>query len=218
MLPQSPVERLSHFFLQYKPIMYRKRELVLHANDTPQGVYYIRRGFVRFYSISSDGEELTFMVFQKLDFFPVRWAVTGQAMTYYYETMTPTQLHLAPRGEFLSFLKKNPDVVFYLMENMLIRLRNIYERMEYMAYGHASAKVALMLVICSERYGVKEEGGVRIQVPLTHKDIASLVSVTRETVSVEMETLAKQGVIEHRSRYIFVPDIKKLQEASHLTT
>lgn len=216
MVDESTIKNMEEFFLAYKPILYRKRELVLRANDTPQGVYFIERGYVRFYAVSQQGEELTFMIFQPGDFFPVRWAVTGQPMIYYYETLTPTTLHLAPRLAFIAFLKKQPEVVFSLMENMLIRLRNIYERMEYMAYGNAASKIALMLLICSERYGTKKGKGVKIQVPLTHRDIASLVSLTRETVSAEMEKLTGRNIITYEKRYIVVPDIEKLQHATLL--
>jgi len=55
---------------------------------------------------------------------------------------------------------------------------------------------------------------ILIHIPLTHRDIAMLVGMTRETVSIEIKKLERKGIIEYKGRSIFVKDLRKLKEGS----
>ncbi|MBI2034616.1 MAG: Crp/Fnr family transcriptional regulator [Candidatus Levybacteria bacterium] len=212
------MEALEFFFSQFKPLLYKKRETVLRADDTPQGVYFIKKGYVRVYSISQEGQELTLFILQPNDFFPVRWSITRDPIRYSYETLTPTEVWRAPRELFVSFLRKRPGILFEIMRRTLTRLGSILQGMEYLVYGDAYAKVAAILLILTDRFGRQTSLAKRIAIPfpLTHKDIAALIGVTRETVSLEMEKLYRKNILVHESHFVVVSDIEKLKKESLL--
>ncbi len=212
------MEALEFFFSQFKPLLYKKRETVLRADDTPQGVYFIKKGYVRVYSISQEGQELTLFILQPNDFFPVRWSITRDPIRYSYETLTPTEVWRAPRELFVSFLRKRPGILFEIMRRTLTRLGSILQGMEYLVYGDAYAKVASILLILTDRFGRQTSLAKRIAIPfpLTHKDIAALIGVTRETVSLEMEKLYRKNILVHESHFVVVSDIEKLKKESLL--
>lgn len=191
---------------------------MLRSDDTPQGVYFITKGFVRFYSLSKEGEELTLLIFKPHDFFPVRWAITGKPLYYSYETMTPVEAIRAPREAFVTYLKHNPEVLFQITGSILIRLNNTFERMKYLVYGNAYAKVASMLVLCAQRYGKQNNLETILEVPLTHHDIATLIGLTRETVSVEMGKLVKRGMIRDLGKHVCITDLDRLKEEAGWST
>ena len=212
----SPLEVLERFFAKSGLIRYKKGTTILHGADEPQGVYFLKKGYVRLYSISSDGEEMTLIIFKPQDFFPVMWAINNTPNMFYLETMTTVEVYRISREEFIGFIKGNPDVLFELTSKILVRLGGILQRMQYLAFGNAYGKVASIIYICAERFG--KEGGkkVVIDVPLTHKDIANLVGITRETVSVEMKKLAHKRIIDYKGKIITVYDLVKLREESLL--
>ena len=72
------------------------------------------------------------------------------------------------------------------------------------------------MLICAERFGKKVGRDVVIQVPLTHKDIANLVGMTRETVSIEMKKLAHRSLIGYKGKTVTVHDLVKLKDESLL--
>ncbi len=213
-MEEQAATSLLSFFSGYQRLFYKRREMILRAEDTPQGVYFIKEGYVRFYAISKDGEELSLLIFKPYDFFPVRWAITGRPLYYYYESLTPVEVFRSPREGFVTYLKNNPEVLFQITSSMLIRLNTTFERMKYLVYGNAFAKVASMLVICVQQYGEEKGKMIRIGVPLTHQDIASLIGMTRETVSVEMGKLEKKGLISYEEKHIIVTDLKGLETVS----
>lgn len=130
--------------------------------------------------------------------------------------MGHVELQQAPRDEFVKFVKANGDVLFELTSKILIRLGGLIERMVYMVFGNAYNKVASIIAICAERFGYPDKEGVVIDVLLTHKEIANLLGIARETVSIEIKKLEKLGIIGYKGRYIVVRDVKALRGESRI--
>ncbi len=213
----DPQEALARFFSSVtKEIAYKKGEIIMRPDDAPQGVYFVLKGYVRFYTLSKEGEELTFLLLGPGDFFPVRWALTGQQLAYYYEAMTPVVLQRAAKDRFVAFLETNPGVLVAITGAILTRLKTVFDRMEYLAYGNAYEKVASIIYVFARDYGAKEGRQTLVRIPLTHQDIASLIGVTRETVTVEMGKLSDAGVITHKGKALAVENMEKLRKESLL--
>lgn len=210
-------QKLDGFFAQFKKIHYQKGDIILRADEEPRGVLFLEKGYVKLYSISEDAQELTLIIFKPEDFFPVMWAINATPNNYYLEATSTAELWQAPRGELIKFLKANSDVLFELTSRILIRLGGLLKRMEYMIFGNAQNKVASIISICAERFGQPQEGRSVIGVILTHQDIASLIGVTRETVSIEIKKLEKRGIIGYKGRYLVVKDARRLKETAMLS-
>ncbi|MBI2598676.1 Crp/Fnr family transcriptional regulator [Candidatus Curtissbacteria bacterium] len=198
------LHKLDSFFTRYKPLYFKRGETILRAGDPPLGFFYLKKGFVRVYSIAKNGEELTLIIFKPGDFFPLVWAINNASNDYFVEAMTGCEIARAPREEFVSFVVNNPDVSYDLTKRTLVRLGGLMRRMEYLVFGNAGHKVASILLICAERFGKKIGRNVIIKVPLRHQDIATLVGMTRETVSIEMKRLERKGVCVHKGKFLVI--------------
>lgn len=208
------LQKLADFFKSSQAINYKKGEMILRAQDEPPGVFYLKRGYARLYSLSKDGEELTLIIFKPQDFFPYMWVINKTPNYWYVEAMTAVEVWRAPREEFLNFLKDNSEVFFELTGRILVRLEGLLRRMEYLAFGNAHAKVASIILICAERFGKTIDGRLTIDVPLTHKDIANLVGVARETASIELKKMERKGLIFYQGRHLVIKDKKGLESES----
>ena len=211
-MAQEPAETLESFFSQFRRLSYKKREVIIRPGDEPPGVFFISRGFVKVYSLSETGQELDLIIFKPGDFFPIIWAVTDIPLNQYCETMTPCEFWRSPKEDFRQFLQNNPQVLWEATSKILTRLRGLLERMEYMVFGNAYQKVASILVICAERFGMVKNHGILIRVPLTHRDVASLIGLTRETASVELKKLENARIISKSGGRILVKNFEKLKE------
>lgn len=215
-MEQRISEKLNNFFSRFKKLSFKKGETILRADDKPGGVLYLKKGYTRLYSLSKDAQELILIIFKAEDVFPLMWAINDTPNAYYMEAITDAELYQAPKEKFLTFIKNNNEVLFELTSRILMRFGGILSRMEYAIFGHARSKVASIILICAERFGIKDKQGVIIQVPLTHQDIANLIGVARETVSIEMEALQKKGLIRHQGKYLVVKNVQKLKRESVL--
>jgi CRP-like cAMP-binding protein len=59
-----------------------------------------------------------------------------------------------------------------------------------------ASRLARVLVRFSKQYGVPTERGVRIELPVTHQDLANMIGTARETVSRNMARFRQQGYVK----------------------
>lgn len=215
-MDKNPLQKLDDFFTKFQLLRYRKKDTILRTDNVPSEVFYFKSGYARLYSVSKDGQELTSIIFQPSDIFPLIWINNELPHSYNLEAMTPVELYRVPRERAIDFIRSNPQIFYELTDKILTRVNGLLERIEYLVFGNAYSKVASIVVICAERFGKKNGKNIIIQVPLTHKDIASLVGLTRETASIELEKLKKKGIIDYRGKIIVVKNIEKLRKESLL--
>lgn len=205
---------LNIFFNQHKSSLYRKKELILRGEDNLPYIFYIKQGFVRVYGVSEEGEELTLAILSPADFFPVTWTFDHIPSHYYLEAITNTEVVRVHQDQFLQFINTHPKVFHDLAGMVLSQFGQLWNRIEYLTFGNAYTKVASTLLVLAEKFGEKDQQEVVINVPLTHKDIAALVGITRETACLEIKKLERKGVIGHLGRAFVVKNVDKLEEES----
>ena len=211
-MPDEPhLVKLDEFFQKTKLLFYKRRALILHPNDPPSSVFYIKNGYVRVYRISEEGEELTMTILKPKDFFPLTYGINKIVNPYYLEAITPLELWRAPQEQFLDFIKNDQDVLYELTSRIIVRFDGVLTRMEYLMFSNAYMKVATTLLVCAKRFGEVQGSNVVIKVPLTHRDIATLVGITRETTSLEMKKLENEGFLGRMGRLLVIKNIENLE-------
>lgn len=210
--------KLYDFFSQFSTLKYAKGETILRAGDLAQGVYFVKSGYAKLNSVSQEGKELILVIYKNGDFFPVVWTFFGQKPSIYsYEAITDTQILRAPRERFIEFINSDKEMFLEVTKGIIVRFQTALRRMQYLTFGDASAKLASILLICGRDFGIEKKEEIEIQLPLTHKDIANLVGVTRETVSLELKKLDRKGLIAYNKKLITIKDKKSLEERAILS-
>ena len=212
------LKKLNPFFSQYKPLQYKKGQVIIRPEDEIKYIYFIEKGYVKFYYLSEDGKEMTFLIYKPGYIFPLLFTFLGDTTTkYYFEAHTPVTLRRAPRETFTELISTNTFLLFSLSQEVVIRWQELLNRIELLKLGSAGQNVAYVLAFCAEQFGVKNGHKVTIDLPLAHKDIASMVGLTRETVSLEMKKFEQMGIIEYKRNDIAIKDIKVFREKTGIT-
>ena len=209
---------LASFFAQFRTFHYKKDEIILRPGDMPQGVYFVHLGYVRLYSFSREGKELTLIIYKKGDFFPVVWAFkVKEPSIYYFEALNKVEIQRAPRESFIEFIQKNNDAFMEVNDHILERFQTALKRMQYLAFGNSKSKLASILLICGKDFGIEKNREIEIQIPFTHKDISNLMGVTRETVSVELKQFENRRLIKYNGKLMVLKNRGGLEEEAILT-
>ena len=210
--------KLEKFFGGYKLRTYRRGDIILHEEDTPNGVYYIKNGVVKLYSYSPEGDELIRIILGPGDLFPIRWTLSQEPIDFYLEPMNQVDCWYAPRQDFLNLIRNDSELDLALEDYIVKRMGTLYKRMEFFAFGDAYQKIISILVFLEKRFGKKEGDFIKIDVPITQSDLGALVGMARETTNEELEKLKKQGIIEWQEHHIIIKDLKKLCDNSPFIT
>lgn len=211
--------QLENFFKTYNFLSFKKGETIINAEESPVGVYFLKKGYARLNSISPDGQELTLNIFKPGSYFSMMWAIAEIPNNYYFQAMTDIEVYQAPKDPTIEFLKENPEILFELTSRILVGLAGTLGTMESLLFGKANNKIASVLLTCVKRFGKKTENGQSlINLPLTHQDIANLAGLTRETTSLEMEKLVSKGLIDNRHKSIIIRDYERLEDEAQVHT
>ena len=203
------------YFDQFPARSFKKHAPLINAGDEFQKIYYLKKGYVRLYSISPEGKELTLIVYGPGEFFPLFIALTPPSpYPYWAEAMSPIELITVPVQSFTSFFKQNPEILFELAVRLLTRLSGALRSMENLAFGSAENRLCSVIIVLSQRFGIRQDEFMLVDAPFTHKDLANLAGLTRETVSAIMSELKKKGIIDYKNQRILIKSLPRLTKES----
>ena len=204
---------LEDFFMKGRSIRAPKGQVVIRGDDENPDIYYVGKGFIKVYSINDEGEEYLHIIYKQGDIFPLIWIFRNRLRRVFYEAMTDSVVWRLPKERFLEYIKANTDIVSYSVIEKLAEQFNIYaDRLDNLEYRSAGERVVYRLLFLASRFGQRSGDKLIIDAPLTHKLIAESVNLTRESVSREIESLTKAGLIGTQNGKIVIKSIKKLSQ------
>ncbi len=208
--------KLRPLFHKYPPLYYKKEQIIIRPEDKIENIYFIEKGFVRFYYLSDEGKEMTFLIYKPGYFFPILYAFFGNKTRYYFEALTPVVLRRAPRETFTKVVEANNALSLAISKEIILRMQGILSKMEFLTLGTAYQNVAFTILICAQEFGKKNKQSIVLNLPLAHKDIASMAGLTRETVSIEMKRLEKEGLIAYKRNHITIKNLDKYKKKTKI--
>jgi CRP/FNR family transcriptional regulator, cyclic AMP receptor protein len=187
-------------------IDFRRRRFIYRAGDEANALYVIARGRVKLCRVEtgSDREAV-------IDILPVG-SLFGESALYSaaglrekcavaYEN---SRLLRIPVGEFKRGMIENRELYDYTFRLIGQRRAQAERRVADFALDAIPARLEKLLIEYSNRYGVHDTAGVLIDIPLPHREIASIVGSTRESVTVRLNALRREGIIDFVNRKILI--------------
>lgn len=200
------------FYKQFSTRVYKIGEVIIRADDNPQGIFCLTKGYVRQYTISKTGIELTLQILKPITYFPLIWAINGAPNIYFYEALTPVEVGRAPKEKVISFIKDKPSIILELMSKLLEDYAETLSRIEHLVFSDAYRRVISVLLYIAKHFGEKNNNVVVVNHRFTQQNIATLVGVTRETASIEIGILEKKGLIKFIDHSMQFTNINKLEQ------
>lgn len=201
---------LKKFFEDYRTFVYKPGETIIQPGEKLTTIHYLEIGYVSQQIISENGEDFILNIFKPGSYFPISLVIQGLENEYFYESLTEVKVKKAPIKEVLLFLKNNPAAMEELLLRLSAGLNMLATRTEALVFGDAGRKVAATLYFTAQRFGKNKDNKLIISFPLTHKRIATMTGITRETVSIEMSKLKKKKIIDYKGKQVSILDIKQL--------
>ena len=207
----NKTQEFEIFYEQFSTRDYKKGEMLIRADDDPQGIFCLTKGYVRQYTISKSGNELSLHILKPISYFPMVWAINGTPNVYFFEALTPVEVGRAPKEQVVNFIKDKPSLLFELMSELLEDYAETLTRVEHLVFSDAYRRVISILLYIAKHFGEQQKNNSTIvHHRFTQQDIATLVGVVRETAGIELAELEKKGLIKYIDRSILFENIDKL--------
>ena len=182
--------------------------------DQSEALFMLKTGRVRIYQVAPDGWEFTLAVVEAGTMFG-EMALTAQRLREAYaEAMEPSDICVLKNEDLERLVRGNPDVGLRMIRVLSERLRLCETRLEDISLKDVPARLASLVLQLAESEGIVTHEGPKIPTRYTHRQLATMISSSRETVTRAFTKLQRAGAVELRRRNIYVKDIKALERAA----
>lgn len=173
-----------------------KNTLIQTPDTFKEGFYFVKKGKVRLYTLSEEGKQFTLDILKEGNVFGEMNGISLGTRSVYIETLEECDICLMNRQRFEQFLIEHPAFMMNLMKVLSERIKGMSELTQKLALGNLHDKIMHNLTRLADQMGWVEEGDYgRINLVLTHQEIAWMAGATRESVSVALHDLARVGRI-----------------------
>ncbi len=182
---------------------YPKNQIICYQGDKLTEIYQIKSGHIKAYTILDSGDNRTLFLLTKCDIFPIAFSLTldwdQHQLRYFYQSMTNVEVDILDHSAFKQMIEDDPKKMTAYLSYMSASNQAIMSQLEVMKNKKAINKVAMLLPYLVDKLGEEiAPNKYRLDLKLSHQEIADLSGVTRETTTTLIKELKKQGVLEQK--------------------
>lgn len=185
---------------------FRRRQIVYLPGDPGEHVFFLQGGRVKCSKVSRDGKELTLDYHGSGAFFGELCLFGGAPREEMAEAMKNTIVALLPRDALRDLVFGDPVLAFRFAEVLAQRRRHAETRLEHFVFRDVHAKLAALLLELGREYGQETEDGVKVDLKITHQEMANLIGSTRETISLALASFRKRNLVNLLGRTVVLTD------------
>ncbi|RJQ30497.1 MAG: Crp/Fnr family transcriptional regulator [Peptococcaceae bacterium] len=190
-------------------VHYPKGHVIFSAGEISDRVYLIESGWVKIYRLSTDGRRVTVgSIRSPGEMMGLAETLWGGERTCFAGAINDASLVVVGKNKFEELLAVQPFLAIKIAKLLGARMREAESIIHEMVCWQAPGRLALMLLKMGERCGVETKNGIKINLPLTHEEIACMVGTSRQTVTSLLSTFKQEKsiVLEGREINIVNPD------------
>ncbi len=201
------IERIPSTHLEEGQVFYT-------PEDRSEALFLLKNGRVRVYKMAPDGWEFTLAVVEAGTVFG-EMALTAQRMRESYaEAMEPADVCILKDEDLERLVLEYPRVGLRMIRVLGERLRLCEARLEDIGRKDVPARLASLLLQLAESEGVMTSEGPMIPARYPHRQLATMIGTSRESVTRAFSRLRKAGAVELRHRHVHVKDVEALERAA----
>jgi CRP-like cAMP-binding protein len=209
-LEDSVLAELGH---KTRMVQFNKGEYLYMPGDPSNAVFFLKEGRVKIIHLLEDGKEFTLAILEPGEVFG-ELALAGEYTRESAALAMGEVLVCTVDGAFFErFLNKRPDLSYKLTKIIGFRRREIEIRLADLAFKGVPSRIARLLLRLAEQYGTADNNGLKLKIRLGHQDIANLIGASRETVTLTLNRLRKEGILDFTRRSFIILKPEKLKDS-----
>jgi CRP/FNR family cyclic AMP-dependent transcriptional regulator len=203
--------KIDQFFSQFPTRKYEKGQNMIFAGDDPQYIFYLVEGNVRQYDISHRGDEIVVNVFKPHAFFPMSWAINKTPNDFFFAAASDVTVRLAKPKTVIDFVKQNPDILFDLLSRVYRGTDGLLGRLVRLMSASAANRLTFELLVECRRFG-KHKKDDSCVIEINETELAARAGLSRETISREIQKLAKDYLVEVSHGQVIIKNVSDLEQ------
>ncbi len=196
-LTEEEIEEIVHIF---KENFYKKNEVIFREEDTGKHMYIVKFGKVKVIQISKLGKENILAIHKEGDTFGELALIDGKTSPAMVVAMEDCKILTVDSNCFNNILLQNKKILNNLINILCSKLRNTFQLLRILKYTSAFDRVKYLLAELGRNNGYEMDDKIKINMKITHQEIAEMIGISRETTSriiSKLQSMDKLKVKEH---------------------
>jgi CRP/FNR family transcriptional regulator len=193
---------------------YHRHDLIFTPNDRGDKVFLLKKGRVKVFKLSDGGRELTLAILEPGEIFGEDALMDIERRSAFAEALDDAYICVIKREDFEEILKNKPDLALQFTKLVGERLKDVQARMEELTFRSVPARLASVLLRLADEHSLPTDRGPKIDLKLTHQELANLIGSTRETTTSALNRFRKGGLIDVEKRQIIILSPEGLKKAA----
>jgi CRP-like cAMP-binding protein len=187
------------------------REQLFHKGDHGTQVFVVIRGTLKALTTSEEGDDVVFSILGEGEVFGEVALLGRLQRTASVSAITPCELLVIDRRDFLQFLRSHPDAAIELLTVLAERLTRVSELVEDTLFLNLPVRLAKKLVHLARTHGEPHAASVKIDLKLSQEEWGDLVGATRESINKQLRSWIEAGWIELEHGYVVIHRLRELE-------
>jgi CRP/FNR family cyclic AMP-dependent transcriptional regulator len=190
-------------------------ETIVARDDPAAALYLLVDGKVKLGRCADDGRENLLMVLAPPDLFGELSVLDPGPQPWNATAVTDVRAIAVDRMQLLAWIDEHPVIAERLLRLLARRLRRAGDILADLAFIDAPARLAKQLLGLAQRFGIPENGAMRVRHDLTQEELAQLVGATRETVNKALSDFRDRGWLRVDGKSVLISDSERLARRAH---
>jgi CRP/FNR family transcriptional regulator, cyclic AMP receptor protein len=206
-------ERVARLVSSFSAHSYDRGDVIVDASTVARQTYIMVTGAARVTHAAADGRVVALGLLDAGDLFG-SLPFDEQAAANRVDAVERCTALRIGTDDFEQLLEVEPSVAAAVIAFAHRRAHASERHLESLVLYKVPARLALLLLDLSDRYGKVTATGIRIDLRLTHGQLADLVGTTRETLTKVAGWLRAEGVASIERRIIWIADYEALRRVA----
>lgn len=191
------------------PIKISKHNHVYTVGDERETVYFIEKGQVKLVMVSEEGKECMLAIHGAGDVFG-ELCLSGLGGRLETATaMEDSFLKEIPCGKFLGRLAED-SLLEGFIRYLAVRIADQQQVIANLVTVDSEQRLGKTLLQIAKKLGKKDPRSIRIEVKISHEELAAMVGTTRPRISVFMQRFRNLDLIEYNTEHQLIIKEHKL--------
>ena len=187
---------------------------VLHQDTPSNVVYFIHEGLVKLTWIDQAGREVIAGIRRQSWIIGAPSVLLEKPYSFTITTLTQCSLRCISATKFLHLVKKHPEFSFNVLRLLSQEIFNHAKKLVVLGYIPSGDRLKnLLCQFVSDMHPKKDlKKQIKIDFPLSHKELAQMIAVTPEHLSRLLKELEIKGFIKREKDSLILLNPAHLQE------
>lgn len=195
---------------QLVPVDVPRGHIVFREREQGDRMYIIAAGTVKIGGHSFDGRESSFNIRGPSETFGELSVFDPGPRTSTAVAINAARIAPVDGAVMRAWIADHPEIAERLMRVLARRLRRSDDSLSDLIFTDVSGRLAKQLLHLAQRFGVQEDGAMRVTHDLTQEELAHLVGSSRETVNKALSNFSHRGWIRLEGKSVVINESEHL--------